>query len=589
MLAEAFVLSAEGKEALRTRLQAESAEAAMDVDGIGMLRLSGENRALLDSVVVEQLRGTPMAPLTMDAPRLAVWFYEERFESIEDDLVVFRSRSVRGSGRGFRASTEVGSLRFEGGADVTLDLGDGRLASIATSGAPSLLSIDEIPRSEGDGRPLGARRLRILASGDVHLELSEPDAGPEGDLARGAPIGLDAKSIDVTLEFRRGEDRPAIVAARADGSVVMRRESDVYRGRTAIFGFDDAGDPVSAELTDEPSLDYRLVGEGGEELRVEVLGAGPLTAVFFPGPGAAGSAGQVGVTFAGPGRVVAVDRGDEITFEESLVSAGLTDSSTFDATLTGDVRANGLLGDLRSEEIVASYAADTGMVMRSSGPTRVSHRPTAGDETYRMRAAGGMLARLTESGWYVERAETVFAEALGDDPYRVEAGLVRDVDLATNTLSASENILYRTSGSAFAPEGLVRGVDFVELSGSAEDPCASICCPPSRRWRSRTGRSRVRTGWMRARSMAVTEETVFADGGVTAQFELPESVWGLDAQSVLVRREITGTPLTEDDALLDPVRARSAPRSSGSRRTSFAKLATTPSTPPACSGPHASS
>ena len=252
----------------------------------------------------------------------------------------------------------------------------------------------------------------------------------------------------------------------------MRRESDVYRGRTAIFGFDDAGNPASAELTDEPSLDYRLVGEGGEELRVEVLGAGSPDRGLLPRAGrrAEGSTGQVGVTFAGPGRVVAVDRGDEITFEESLVSAGLTDGSTFDATLTGDVRANGLLGDLRSEEVVASYAADTGLAMRSSGPTRVSHRPVAGDETYRMRAAGGMLARLTESGWYVERAETVFAEALGDDPYRVEAGLVRDVDLATNTLSASENILYRTSwGSAFAPEGLVRGVDFVELSGSVGD------------------------------------------------------------------------------------------------------------------------
>ncbi|MEC8511636.1 MAG: hypothetical protein VX015_05770 [Planctomycetota bacterium] len=565
VLAEAFVLSAEGKEALRTRLQSESAEAAMDVDGIGMLRLSGENRALLDSVVVEQLRGTPMAPLTMDAPRLAVWFYEERYESVEDDLVSFRSRSVRGAGRGFRASTEVGSLRFEGGAEVSLDLGEGRLASIVTSGAPSLLSIDEIPRSDGDGRPLGARRLRILASGEVHLQLSEPDAGSEGDLARGAPIGLDAESIDVTLEFRRGEDRPAIVAARADGSVVMRRESDVYRGRTAIFGFDEVGNPVSAELTDEPSLDYRLVGEGGEELRVEVLGAGPLTAVFFPGPEAVavdGTAGQVGVTFVGPGRVVAVDRGEEITFEESLVSAGLTDSSSFDATLTGEVRANGLLGDLRSEKIVASYAADTGLVMRSSGPTRVSHRPTAGDESYRMRAAGGMFARLTNSGWYVERAETVFAEALGDDPYRVEAGLVRDVDLATNTLSASEDILYRTSwGSAFAPEGLVRGIGFVELTGSVEDPVRLDVLPAERAMQIEDDEvAGVRTGWLRAPSMTVTEETVLTEGGVTAQFELPESVWGLDAQSVLVRREITGASLTEESAPAAPgqVRARRA-------------------------------
>ena len=565
VLAEAFVLSAEGREALRTRLQSESAEAAMDVDGIGMLRLSGESRALLDSVVVEQLRGTPMAPLTMDAPRLAVWFYDERYESIEDDLVAFRSRSVRGAGRGFRASTEVGSLRFEGGAEVKLDLGEGRLASIVTSGEPSLLSIDEIPRSDGDGRPLGARRLRILASGEVHLELSEHDASTESDLARSAPIGLDAETIDVTLEFRRGEDRPAIVAARAEGSVVMRRESDVYRGRTAIFGFDDAGNPASAELTDEPSLDYRLVGEGGEELRVEVLGAGPLTAVFFPGLDAVpadGSTGQVGVTFVGPGRVVAVDRGDEITFEESLVSAGLTDGSGFDATLAGDVRASGLLGDLRSEKVVASYSANTGLAMRSRGPTRVSHRPTAGDETYRMRAAGGMFARLTESGWYVERAETVFAEALGEDPYRVEAGLVRDVDLATNTLSASEDILYRTSwGSAFAPEGLVRGVGFVALSGSVEDPVRLDVLPAERAMEVEDGDiAGVRTGWMRAPSMTVTEETVLAEGGVTAQFELPESVWGLDAQSVLVRREITGTSLTEDGAPAAPgqVRARRA-------------------------------
>lgn len=563
VIAEAFVLSQTGKEALRTRVQADSADVTMDVDGIGVLRLSGENRALLNRVVVEQLRGTPMAPLTMEAPRLAVWFYEERYESIEDDLVVFRSRSVRGFGRGFSASSEVGSLRFTAGAQVTLDLGEGRLASIATSGDPSLLSIDEIPRVEGDGRPSGARRLRIQASGEVHLELNDPNRAE--DAASGAPIGLDAEAIDVTLEFRRGEDRPVIVAARADGKVIMRRESDVYRGNTAVFGFDEAGNPVSCELADEPSLDYRLLSATGEELRVEVRGAGPLSAVFVADPAAAAPAtgqpeGEVGVTFMGPGRVVAVDRGDEITFEKSLVSAGLTDRSRFDATLTGNVRADGLLGDLGSEQIVASYAADTGLAVRSSGPTRVSHRPAEADETYRMRAAGGMFARLTDSGWYVERAEGVVAEALGEDPYRVEAGLVRDVDLASRTLSASTDILYRTSwGSAFAPTALVRGLAFVELRGTEDDPVRLDVLPADQAMEVDGARiAGVRTGWLRAPSMTLTEETVLAEGGVNSQFEMPDSVWGIDAESVLVRREVTGTSLTDDGAPLAPgqVRAR---------------------------------
>ena len=200
------------------------------------------------------------------------------------------------------------------------------------------------------------------------------------------------------------------------------------------------------------------------------------------------------------------------------------------------------------------------MVMRSSGPTRVSHRPAAGDETYRMRAAGGMLARLTESGWYVERAETVFAEALGDDPYRVEAGLVRDVDLATTTLSASEDILYRTSwGSAFAPEGLVqRRLRRAERLGGG--PRAPRLLPAERRWRSRTGRSGGRTGWMRAGRWPSRRDGL-ADGGVTAQFELPSRSGGW-MRSVLVRREITCTP-RRDDAPAGPGQARGAPRSSG--------------------------
>lgn len=560
---EAFVLTdpVTRKETLRTKILADAAETRVAPGDSRFISLSDDQTALLEQVVVEQLRDTPLAPLTVDADRLKVWYFNERYESIDDDRVTFRSRSVRGGGRGFSASSKDGSLRFERSADVTMILDDGRRASIVAGGDEGTLALDVIERGPGASWPEGARRLRIRADGEVGLTLSTQGVDTASDPADGTvdetPIGLDAESLDVTLEFRRGADRPIIVAARADGKVVMRRDTDVYRGSTAIFGFDGDGNPTSCVLDDAPTLDYRIVDQDGRELRVEVSGAGPLTAIFAPG--ATQDEGEVDLTFLGPGRVVAVDRGDEVTFQTSLVSSGLTDRSRFDATLKGEVRAAGLLGDLASDEVETTFEAGSGLRVRTGGPTRLSHRPAEGDETYRFRAAGGVLARQTVAGsWIVERAEGVIGEALGADPYRVEAGFARDVDLAKRTLSATEDVLYRTSwGSAFAPSGFVRGLAFVELHGTDEDPVRLDILPPGRALEVDAARiAGVRTGWLRAPSMTMTEETVLAEGGVSSQFEMAESVWGVDAESLLVKRDVAGRAFDAAEAAAKPGEVR---------------------------------
>lgn len=559
--AEAFVLvpTTPPTEALRSRVHADSTEVEVNVDRFGFMGFGEDQSCLLQGVVLEQLRGSPLTPLTFEAPRMLVWFFGERYESVEDDLVTFRSRSVRGSGRGFAVRSADADLRFHRGAEITVELGEGRVARIAAQGEGAALSIVEEPAPRrGD-----ARRVRVVAAGDVRLDLVDQDGDADGEEAG---TTLDADALDVVLEFVEDADRPRVSAARADGRVTMRRGADVYRGDTAVFEFDGAGNPLSCVLEDDPSLDYALTAPGGRELRVEVSGAGPLTAVFVPGDGAGqgpdGTDGDLGVTFLGPGRVVALDRGDEIRFEDRLVSAGPVDGSRLDATLRGDVRALGLLGDLAAEVIVASYAVDGGLEVRTEGPTRVFHRPAGGDESYRMRAAGGMHARLTEAGWYVERAEEVSGEAVGADPYRVEARVVEDVDLATRTLSASTNVLYRSTwGSAFAPTAMVRGLTFVELRGTELDPVRlDVLAPEDALGAEPEAIAGLRTGWLHAPSMTLSDESVLAEGGVATQLETLGAVWAMDAESILLKRRITGRALGAEGGAPAPgeVRARRA-------------------------------
>lgn len=554
------------KRVVATLIHSETAE----VDGTHVLQ-GGESgsdfKADLFAVVIEQLRNTPLAPLTIDAPRIDARFAQRRLRSVEDDLVTFRSRNLRGSGRGLDISMASGALKFGLGASVTVEQSGGRIATIATPTGGELAIVEETP--EGSSRRTDPRIVRVTARDGVHAEIRSQNDDP-GDRAESQrPVLVDATSIDILLSFAPGEKEPTILSARADGEVRIRRGTDVYRGNTADFSFNALGEVVSVVLEDEPSLGYRLKDETGQELEVEVSGRGPLTARLEEDPTwLEGDPRTIGVTFLGPGRVEAIDRGDTVTFERSLSSLGLEDRSDVTLFIDGDVSVISQQGDLTSDSIDATFSANPEVVrIVSRRTTRIAARDPKKAVTYRLLAEGGLEARKEPGGWFVERAADVVAESFGDDPYRIEAGLIEDVDVAKQTLNATKNVLYRTIwGSAFAPSALVRNQSFVELKGTDDNPVRLDLLPEDMALELEAAEtSGVRTGWLHAPILTMDEETVVAEGGVAAQFETTDGVWGIDAESLSIKRVITGRSLLVDedgdDAAAIPAGAVRAERS----------------------------
>lgn len=556
-------------EVLRSRIRAEKAIVRGKLSELSLPGTEDEFNAELQTVVIRQMRGTPLAPLTIEAPRMDVEFYTEALKSIGDDIVTFRSRDVRGWGRGLQATTSDSALDFLKGANITFELGGGRIATISTHETGSLSIVEESPA--GIATSLAPRVVRVRANSGVKAELrqstvpggtdgersggdvppgaNQANAG-EGSMAR--PVVLDADDLDILIQFTKGGNRPRILSARAQGAVQIQRGTDVYRGDSALFTFNGAGDLSVCVLKDDPSLAYRIKDKTGEELEVEISGAGPLTATFIDSttPTEDGTASrEIGMVFLGPGRIEAVDRGDAVTFEERVYSKGLDDRSDLEVVVEGDVRVRSSRGDLRSDVLEAIFGSKTELHVRADGPTRVTHRDLSKVESYRLRAAGGMDARLTDAGWFVERAEEVVAESIGSEPYRVEAGLIENVDLQENTLEASTNVLYRTSwGSAFAPTAITRGKSSVVLFGSEEDPVRLDLVPEDKALEVDAAEiAGVRSGWLHAPTLTMDETSVLAEGGVAAQFETLDAVWGIDGESVLLRRVITGRALSEED------------------------------------------
>lgn len=549
VLVESFVVVDRALERLAVETRTNAASAITDASKARLRSSEGPPEYVADlfEVVIEQLRNTPLAPLIIEAPRIDARLTTRILRSVEDDLVTFRSRDVRGSGRGLDIDLASGAFVFESGAHVTVEQPGERVVTIATPDGGALRIVEVTP--ESSSRRTDPRIVRVTARDGVHAELQGEDKSGENADVR--PIVLDAESIDVVLSFAPGDaDRPTIVSALAVGEVRIRRETDVYNGHTARFTFNESGDAVAVDLEDDPSLRYRLRADDGQELEVEVSGEGPLTAKLVEDPTwVEGDPRTIGATFFGPGRVEAIDRGDVMTFERRMHTVGLEDRSEITLHVDGDVSVVTVQGDLESDAVEAEFRADEDVLrIVSEGPTRIAARDARKDMTYRVLSEDGAIARKTSYGWFVERADDVVAEAFGAEPYRVRAGSIENVDVPRRTLEASENVLYRTLwGSAFAPAALVRNTDFVELRGAEDDPVRLDLLPEDLALEFETEETAgVRTGSLVAPVLTMDEETVLAEDGVAAQFETIDGVWGIDAESLAVRRAVTGSPLIED-------------------------------------------
>lgn len=531
------------QDVLRTQIVASSAEVDLTGKEVGLGSIQRFAELELVGVSMTQYRGTPLAELTLSAPRASVRLEDEELRSVEKDEVKFVSRDIRGRGRGLVANMQDGEVRFEDGADMRVELGQGRIATIRTPEGGPLHIVELTPLEE---RETGApRRIRIRALNGVHAEIRPDETvrrGEAGGLGS-EPIRLDARTLDVVLEIVGDDQRPRVIRARADDQVVIDRGLDTYYGDTALFTFDEANEPTSVVLEDQPRLTYRAVDPDGRELELEISGAGPLTANFI------GTEEQkederrgLQVEFRGPGRIESVRRATSITFTEGVTAAGLEDRSRAELRIVGDVDIQAPEGTVAAEVIDATLRPGDELRVVTAGTTRLTRRDLAEDLDYRMVAAQGLTARLADEAWFVERADRTVIESLGPEPFRIEADRIEDVDIEARTLRASENIVYRTVwGAARAPVALVREAETIELVGTADAPVQLDFFPEDPDLELEAARRMsVRTGWLHAPKLVVTREAIYAYESVAAQVETRDGVFSLDAATLTMEREVTG-------------------------------------------------
>ncbi|MBL6757741.1 MAG: hypothetical protein ISQ11_15185 [Planctomycetes bacterium] len=513
------------EEPKSSSIEAEKGYLELVSDDLG-LEFDEDINVQLEAVVVQQLMNTPLAPLTLEAARLDAKLALDELRSVGDDLVTFTSRDIRGTGRGLVGLGAIGSLSFEGGADVTLELGDERAARIRSKEGGQL-NIISSPEVEGTER----RMIRVRAEGGVLLVFGDAS----GAMADGDSVAVEAGFVDVDLEIG-GEGEPnRILDARAGGGMEVRRGRDRFQGQEGHIEFEGAR-PRRVTLRGEPTVAY-VVEESDEELRLELTGEGPVTADLDAGDGAAAPGAQQFV-FLGPGTLVATDRGGTISFQNEARGRGLSDRSGATVLLSGSVRVISVEGELESESVLATYREAGGALLTTEGPSTIRARRE--DGVFRAEARGGLTARLEGESWFIDEARDFEAEALGEEPHRISAEKVRDVDLAAETLSATGRVRYQSLwGEARAAAATLTGGGAIDLVGEEGEPVVLDLLPEGESLREAAERvAGVSTGTVRAATLNVSRDTFTAVGEAIAELQGTDGVWRLDCDQLMGRRGV---------------------------------------------------
>ena len=523
---DSFVVNgaARSDEPKSSSIQAAKGYLELVTEDLGM-EFDDDINVLLEGVVVQQLMNTPLAPLTLEAERLDAKLALEELRSVDDDLVSFASRDFRGTGRGLVGLGGIGSLSFEGGADVVVELGEERTARIRSKEGGQL-NVVSVPGADG----VEGRVVRVRAEGGVLLVFGDAS----GQTADGDSISVEAGSVDVDIELGGEGGTNRIIDARAAAGIEIRRGRDRFRGQDGRIEFDGAR-PRQVILRGEPTVAY-VVEEAEGELRLELTGAGPVTANLEPG-GSPEEDGAQSFLFLGPGTLSAADRGGTISFQNEAQGRALADRSSAVILLSGSVRAESTEGELESESVLATYNGERGVLLATEGPSTLRARRL--DGVYRAEARGGLSARLEGERWFIDEARDFDAEALGEEPHRVTAAVVRDVDVAGETMVASGGVLYQSLwGEARSIGARLRGGAEIDLEGTAEEPVVLSLVPEGNQLRDEAeDAAGVSTGLVSAIALSLSREAFVAEGQARAELQGSEGRWRLDSDRIRGLRE----------------------------------------------------
>lgn len=524
------VVLPDGTSAVRETVVAKSGVVPLEHEpnGFKPKGLSPIEPVELVDVQVVRHREAAFVPLELRAPRLRAWPGLSKFESLEDDVVEVEGPGLSGSGRRLVFEDASERLVLGRGAHLRLRLEDGREVEFWTTGAGplELVRVSEQPDT-----------FEASAEGGARLELlGEP------------PATLDAESIVVRLTSLPSGDL-AIEEARARGAVVVTQGTDRYTGDSARVT-SPGGELANVVLNQSPAARVTLQDENGEDLDVIVEGDGPLVVDVVR---LADDRRRATFVFQGPGDVQVPERDLAIHFEDRVdgraredegrgvfVAAGGVVATRGDARIETESLTATVIGDSTAEVVEALLAV-------TEGPTVMTGKAEDGSDL-RVDAVGGLTARLVdaeagEGRWLLDRASDVTVLALGDDPFRVTAGVVRDGDLAARTFRADGDVRYEAPlGEATATRGMVRGAQRVELSGDPERPARVALAPDPTRFERALPDAALaplgsaRAGELVAVNLVLTEATLDADGAARGFLETVEGRLELDADHVRVTR-----------------------------------------------------
>ena len=454
-------------------------EAHSGAHGDSAIYSIGEGGAVVLDRATATWRGDVLAPTTLRARHMEG--DPSGGEWIASGAVNLTAPGLEALGEGLVISPEEGRAVFGADGELLMEGGARRRARMTSNGP--LVLVRQLPGPGQQGGRFtvdGSEGCRLVLDGGarldaeaVHLEGSQRPTGNPAD-------GPEEEKSEAEAEL---QNALGLTAARASGSVTLRRGGDLFSGERADIVMFAGGQPRQAELraartgkvtgriplagsptgdVEEQSADTPVTG------RMLVLsGEGPLT-VSFASP-AAGADGEQD-SAAGPGPGTERDEAAGFSLQGPAVLL-IAPQGSGAPEAGGGEPGNRDSGALRAEGLVAGRREANGVLhLVTEGETHLSGRASDG-EHFTLHAARGLETAGTNGSFSLRRAGGATLQLQGAEELAVRAQELRDLDSVAGTFTATGDVeLTGADWKVTAEHVERRGPEELSMTGTAAAP-----------------------------------------------------------------------------------------------------------------------
>ncbi|MFT5050041.1 MAG: hypothetical protein ACI8QZ_001435 [Chlamydiales bacterium] len=484
------------------RMTVTAVRGRIRIDEGGGMRLADEGGVELFDVTVTQHTGGALVPLVFSAEHLIGRIDVEAFETAGDTEVVIEGVGLSGRGRGLVFDGLSGSFRLTRGGsfDFSSDTGTPLRFSTPENGP---LQIDRVDDTH----------LTLRASDGVEIGLQ---ADPLGRVtAREAELFARIEGSEVQLER-------AIVT----GEVEATRGTDRFAGDRARLAFGEDNQLAQLEMEGSPEWELTLADQGEGALRVEGDGVGPLIVDWL---------GTLHFDMRGVSSFRVPSR--DLVVQAAGGMSGTINENGSDGQFRAleSVRLTDALWNVVTDELSIRIWGDGRVRTSAVGLTRIAGTDASG-QPVDMTATDGVELAGEGEAWRVVLAREVELVTTGVDGLRMTAGLVRDADLAQQTLEAEGGVTYSSPlGTGQAQRASVLGSNDFELHGGEGDLARFRITPPVKTHSAADEAANI--GNFQAREIAVHAQKVDATGDVSATILAGARTYRLESDTLQVETE----------------------------------------------------